>query len=152
MQYSEGNIGRVFVLRLEDGDKLPDVIEDFAKDKGITGAACWYVGGMHDGSVVVGPEDGSIMPPKPMLHILDGVHEAAAVGTIFADEEGVPKLHMHAALGREGRTRTGCVRPGVHTWVIGEVVIIEVVNSAMIRKTDPDTGFSLLESTRRSQA
>lgn len=86
-----------------------------------------------------------------MLHKLDSVHEAAAVGTIFEDEEGQPKLHMHAALGREGKTRTGCIRPGVHTWVIGEVVIIEVVNSAMIRKTDPETGFSLLECLRHSQ-
>lgn len=65
MKYSEGNIGRVFVLRLEDGDKLPDVIEDFAKTKSITGAACWYVGGLHDGSMVVGPKDATTMPPSP---------------------------------------------------------------------------------------
>lgn len=150
MQYSGGSVGRVFVLRLEDGDKLPDVVENFAKDKDISGAACWFVGGMHDGTLVVGPKDASTMPPEPMLHTLDGVHEAAAVGTIFPDESGMPRLHMHAALGREGETRTGCIRPGVHTWVIGEVILLEVAHADMIRKTDPETGFSLLHCTRRT--
>lgn len=147
MQYSEGTIGRVFTLRLEDGDKLPDTLETFAEEKEIYSAACWYVGGMHEGSVVVGPEDGDARPPRAMLHTLDGVHEAAAVGTIFRDEEGSPRLHMHAALGRGGETRTGCVRPGVHTWVIGEVVIIEICGVEMGRKLDPETGFSLLSRT-----
>ena len=150
MQYSEGSVGRVFVLRLEDGDRLPDVIENFAREKNIRGAACWYVGGMHDGTIVVGPESTEAMPPKPMLHLLDGVHEAAAVGTIFPDEEGAPRLHMHAALGREGQTRTGCIRPGVTTWIIGEVVIVEIVGTDMVRTTDPATGFSLLQNLRRS--
>lgn len=35
MQYSEGTIGRVFTLRLENGDKIPDCIETFAKDHDI---------------------------------------------------------------------------------------------------------------------
>ena len=31
MKVSEGKVGRVFVVRLEDGDRLPDAIEDLAK-------------------------------------------------------------------------------------------------------------------------
>jgi len=27
VRYSEGNIGRVFVIRLEDGDRFPEVVE-----------------------------------------------------------------------------------------------------------------------------
>ncbi|MGE4506093.1 MAG: PPC domain-containing DNA-binding protein [Desulfovibrionaceae bacterium] len=148
MQYSEGIMGRIFVIRLENGDKLPDAIEAFAKEKDINGAACWYVGGMHDGTLVVGPETTDERPPRTMLHVLDGVHEAAAVGTIFPDESGQPRLHMHAAMGREGETRTGCIRPGVHTWVVGEVVVIEVCGTDMRRLHDEETGLGLLQNTR----
>lgn len=31
---SEGRLGRVFVLRLEDGDRVPDCIEAFAAERG----------------------------------------------------------------------------------------------------------------------
>jgi predicted DNA-binding protein with PD1-like motif len=33
MQASEGRLGRVFVLRLEDGDAIPDCIDDFVLEK-----------------------------------------------------------------------------------------------------------------------
>jgi hypothetical protein len=53
------------------------------------------------------------------------VHEIAGVGTIFPDESGAPVLHMHAAMGRDGVTRAGCIRPGIEVWQLGEVVILE---------------------------
>ena len=146
MKYSEGSIGRVFVLRLEDGDHLPDVIEDFAAQKKIRSGMCIFVGGIDSGGkIVVGPEDGSKMPPKPMLFTLEGVHEVAAVGTLFSDESGKPILHMHAAMGRSGKTRSGCIRPGVDVWKIGEVIIQEVTGTSAARLKDPETGFTLLE-------
>ena len=55
MQVSEGRVGRVFVVRLEDGDRLPGVIEDLAKDKGIGAASVMLLGGVGSGKVVVGP-------------------------------------------------------------------------------------------------
>ena len=30
MKYSEAKLGRIFILRLEHGDKIPDIIEEFA--------------------------------------------------------------------------------------------------------------------------
>ncbi|MBF0481002.1 MAG: DNA-binding protein [Desulfovibrionaceae bacterium] len=145
MQYSQGTIGRVFVLRLGDGDKLPGSIEDFAAAHGVSQAFCALVGGADDGSrVVAGPRDGAVMPPEPMTQAIHGVHEAAAVGTIFPDAKGQPKLHMHAALGRGKDTVTGCVRAGVDIWKIGEVVILEIAGTDMARRIDPQTGFELL--------
>jgi len=146
MKYSEGSIGRMFVIRLEDGDRLPEAIEDFAAGKSIKRGMCILIGGIDDGgNIVVGPRDRETMPPDPMLFTLKGVHEVSAVGTIFPDEEGKPRLHMHAALGREGETRTGCIRPGVDVWKLGEFVILEILNNSAIRKMDPDTGFHVLE-------
>ena len=146
MKYSEGTIGRVFVLRLEDGDHLPDTIETFAGAKNIRSGMCIFVGGINDGGkIVVGPEDGTKMPPVPMLFDLVGVHEVAAVGTIFSDADENPVLHMHAAMGRSGKTSTGCIRPGVDVWQIGEVIILEITDVNATRLKDPKTGFNLLE-------
>ena len=33
MQYTEGRMGRVFVLRLEDGERLNDTLETFAREQ-----------------------------------------------------------------------------------------------------------------------
>ncbi|RJX22504.1 MAG: DUF296 domain-containing protein, partial [Ammonifex sp.] len=40
---------------------------------------------------------------------------------------------------------TGCTREGVTIWHIGEVIILELINSSAQRKIDPTTGFELLE-------
>lgn len=144
MYVSEGKYGRVFVLRLEDGDSLPDCVERFAQDHGVERALCAMIGGIGGGHVVAGPEDPLTSPIVPILHAIESVHEAAAVGTIFPGEDGTPKLHMHAALGRDGETRTGCVRPGVDVWKIGEVIVLEIVGTAMRRRVDPETGFEML--------
>jgi predicted DNA-binding protein with PD1-like motif len=145
VRYSEAGLGRVFIIRLEDGDSLPKAIEGIAREKGIRHAACLLVGGVREGSrLVVGPESEDGMPPVPVTLDLDGVHAAAGVGTIFPDEKGRPSLHLHAACGRGEETKTGCVRPGVDIWKIGEVVLIELSGSNAMRKRDPETGFNLL--------
>lgn len=144
MIVSEGRLGRVFVLRLGDGDRLPDAIEEFARTRGVSSALVAALGGLENGRLVTGPEDGTTMPPTAMLTAIDAVHEAAAVGTLFPGADGAPRLHMHAALGRANDTRTGCVRPGLDVWKILEVVVIEITGTNLARAKDPETGFELL--------
>ena len=146
MQFTEAKLGRVFVLRLHDGDRLPEVLESFATEKKVSTALCFFLGGAKDKSrVVVGPKDGYALPPEPMVTLLDGVHEACGVGTIFADEKGKPKLHMHASFGRKQNTVTGCVRMGVGVWQIGEVVVLELTGAQARRVIDKKTNFEFLE-------
>lgn len=145
MKYSEANLGRIFVLRLEHGDKIPDIIESFAKSQDIKAALVHFLGGADTNSkVVVGPEDGSVPKPRPMVTTLLGTSEAVGVGTLFLNEEGLPKLHLHSAFGRNRETVTGCTRDGVTIWHIGEVVIFELTNVSAQRKVDPETRFELL--------
>jgi predicted DNA-binding protein with PD1-like motif len=145
MQHSEGQIGRVFALRLEHGERMPEVLETFAAEKGIRSGLAIMVGGADDGSkLVVGPEDGNVLPAAPMVTALSGAHEVAAVGTLFPDEEEKPVLHMHAACGRERDTITGCIRAGVNTWHVLEVILIEVTGLEAARLPDAKTGFHLL--------
>lgn len=145
MKYSEARQGRIFVIRLETGDRLPDTIEKFASEHNIQRGMCIIVGGVGPGSLVVGPEDSKKTPVIPMLHEIKEVHEIAGVGTIFPDGNGMPKLHMHAALGRKGNTLTGCVRKGVDIWNLGEVILLELTDNSSFRKKDSLTGFEFLE-------
>ncbi|UCF45213.1 MAG: DNA-binding protein [Candidatus Bathyarchaeota archaeon] len=146
MQFTEAKLGRVFVLRLHDGDRLPEVLESFSTENNVSTALCFFLGGAKGKSrVVVGPKDGYVSPPEPMVTLLSGVHEACGVGTIFAGEEGKPKLHMHASFGRKQNTVTGCVRMGVDVWRIGEVVVLELTGVSARRAKDKETGFEFLE-------
>lgn len=146
MKYAEAKLGRVFILRLEQGDRLPGVIEDFAEEHCIKSAIVHFLGGADTGSkVVVGPEDGTAPKPRPVVADLPGTSEAVGIGTIFVNEEGKPKLHLHSAFGRGADTVTGCAREGVIIWHIGEAVIFELFNTNAKRKIDHGTGFELLD-------
>jgi predicted DNA-binding protein with PD1-like motif len=145
MKASEGRLGRVFVVRLEDGDVLPDSIERFATEKKIAVGQVILVGGIGEGEVVVGPRDSGEMPPEPMLLPVDAAREVVGVGIIAPDKDGKPVLHIHAALGRAGQTLTGCLRPGVKTWLVGEAVIFEILGAKAARLPDKASGFDLLE-------
>jgi len=145
MKASEGQLGRVFVIRLEDGDILPECIEHFAAEKGISVGHVILVGGIGAGQMVVGPRHSDERPPEPMLLPIDGAHEVVGVGVLAPNEDNKPVLHLHAALGRSGNTISGCLRPGVTTWVIGEAILYEILGIDAARLKDKDTGFELLE-------
>jgi predicted DNA-binding protein with PD1-like motif len=146
LDFTEAQLGRIFVLRLHQNETLHQVIEKFASEKQVASALCFFLGGAEDKSkVVVGPKDGNAMPPQPMITLLRGVHEGCGVGTIFTDEAGLPKLHMHASFGRKDNTVTGCVRMGIAVWQIGEVVILELTGGSAKRTQNTETGFEFLE-------
>ena len=146
MKYSQAKTGRVFVLRLEHGDIVHEVIENFAQKESIDSAAMIIVGGADKGSrFVVGPEDGEESPVVPLERMLMDVHEITGTGTLFPDNSGNPVLHMHMACGREEETMTGCVRRGVRVWHVMEVVLLELTEAKARRILDQGTGFMLLE-------
>ena len=145
MKFSEAKTGRVFVIRLEDGDILHEEIERFSAEKGIRAATLSAVGGVDAGSrLIVGPEEGRSEKIVPMEHVLDNVCEVTGSGTVFPDEEGNPILHMHLACGRTDQTITGCVRRGVKVWHVLEIVLTELTGTDACRVYDLSTGFKLL--------
>jgi predicted DNA-binding protein with PD1-like motif len=146
MKYSQARFGRIFILRLEDGEILHEEIEAFALEHSVKAAAVIAVGGADEGSrLVVGPEHGRRKPVTPMEYLLDDVHEIAGVGTIFPGKDNKPVLHMHIASGRNDKSVTGCVRRGVKVWQVMEVILFELVDSSARRVLDKQLGFELLE-------
>jgi predicted DNA-binding protein with PD1-like motif len=147
MKATEGHVGRVFVIRLEHGDRVPECIERFAQEQNVSIGHAVLVGGIGGGQVVVGPRRSDERSPEPMLLPIDGAHEVVGVGVLAPGESGKPTLHVHAALGRSGQTITGCLRPGVDTWLVGEVILYEILGATAARVRDAASGFELLEPT-----
>ncbi|MBI4763330.1 MAG: DNA-binding protein [Deltaproteobacteria bacterium] len=146
MKYSQAKQGRIFIIRLEDGEILHETIEHFAAGQGVKAAYMIVLGGADSRSrLVVGPEYGRATPVDPMTHELDDVHEIVGTGTLFPDEDGKPMLHMHVASGRRDSTITGCVRTGVKIWQVVEVILIELLDTTAHRRLEPELGFKLLK-------
>ena len=124
---------------------VPDCIERFAEEKGISVGHVILVGGIGGGQVVVGPRKAEERPLQPMLLPIDGAHEVVAVGVLAPNEEGKPVLHIHGALGRSGQTMTGCLRYGVITWLVAEAIIYEITGAKAKCLPDKARGFNLLE-------
>lgn len=145
MKYSQAKQGRIFIIRLEDGDIIHEELEKFAKEKAIKAAALTIIGGADkESKLIVGPEHGRTATITPMEYILNNVNEIVGTGTIFPNQKGETKLHMHIACGREQSTVTGCIRNGVRTWHILEVILFELIDTSAVRVFDPTTGFELL--------
>ena len=146
MKYCQARQGRIFIVRLEDGDIVHESLEAFAREQSIQSAALIIIGGADKGSrLVVGPEEGRSEQIVPMAHILENVYEVAGTGTIFPDTKGNPVLHMHMACGRKDDTVTGCLRNGVVVWHVMEVILFELVDNTARRAYDAVTGFDLLQ-------
>jgi predicted DNA-binding protein with PD1-like motif len=145
MKACQGRIGRVFVIRLEDGDVVPECIERFAEENGVSVGQAILAGGIGSGDVVVSPRRSEEKRPEPMLLPIDGAHEVVGVGVLAPGEDGKPVLHIHVTPGRAGQTLTGCLWQGVTIWLVGEVILYEILGAKVVRIQDKQSGFVLLE-------
>ena len=146
MKAIEGRIGRIFVLRLDHDDPLPQCIEEFAAEKKIRLAQVVFHGGIYKGNLVAGPRKTEDPKPVPIVLPVNEANESVASGFIAPDEDGKPVLHMHGSLGRAGKTRSGCFQKGVTVWLVGEAVINEILSESRIaRVLNEEADIRLLE-------
>ena len=130
---------------MEGGEVLHSSVEIFAEEHGIAVARVTAIGGADKGSrIVCGPEGDASGVIVPVEVVLDDIHEMHGCGTLVPDCSGKAVLHMHASFGRGRSSLTGCVRPGVVTWLVMEVLIEELVGRGPERVVG-DSGFALLE-------
>jgi len=132
MQYTEGQLGRIFVVRIDNGEDMLGSIRKFVHDKDIQAGSMLFLGALMDGRMVTGPEE-PVIPPVPHYVMFEGGWEVFGVGTIFPSKEG-PHIHYHASVGRSGHALTGCLREHASVYLIVEVVIMEFTGLTVRRE------------------
>jgi len=142
MKYQIGETARVVVARFEDGDKVLNSLVELARKENIRAAIFYLVGGMRNCKIVVGPEKDQ-MPPVPVWRELNESQEVVGLGTIFWDSEN-PRVHFHGAFGKRDDVKVGCLREMAETFLVLEVIIIEIKGVKAQRELDPASGLVLL--------
>jgi predicted DNA-binding protein with PD1-like motif len=141
MQYTEGQLGRIFVVRIDDGEDMLTSLHRFIGEKSIQAGSVLFLGALMNGRMVTGPEE-PVIPPTPHFVMFEGGWEVFGVGTIFLGEGG-PHFHYHASVGRSGHSLTGCLREKATTYLIVEVVIMEFTGLSARREFDQKTQVHL---------
>jgi len=141
MQYTEGQLGRVFVVRIDDGEDMLVSLRQFIHDKGVRAGSIVFLGALMNGRMVTGPEE-PVIPPVPHFVMFEGGWEVFGVGTIYPGEGG-PHIHYHASVGRAGHALTGCLREKAVTYLIVEAVIYEFTGLSARKEFDEKTQIHL---------
>jgi hypothetical protein len=141
MQYTEGQLGRVFVVRIDNGEDMLISLRKFICDKAVHAGSILFLGALMNGRMVTGPEE-PVIPPVPHFVMFEGGWEVFGVGTIYSGEDG-PHIHYHASVGRSGHALTGCIREKAITYLIIEAVILEFTGLSARREFDKKTQVHL---------
>lgn len=142
MDYRKGTIGRVFIVRFDEGDLFLEGLLKIISEEKITSGWFHVLGGLREADVVTGPRE-PVMPPEPVWSEVRGARETMGTGSIFWDGDE-PKIHLHAALGHHGDTLTACVRKGTKVYLVLEVVIFEIDGINASRPWYAEGGFNRL--------
>ena len=142
MEYTKGEIGRLFLIKFSDKDIFLKEIEKFAKKEKIKAAAMIFLGALRAGDLVTGPKR-TVIPPEPnWVKFKDG-WEVFGIGTIFTNKKG-PQIHIHGSLGKKKKVFTGCVRKDSRVFLVIEAVVFELKGVKASKDIDPATGLNLL--------
>jgi len=143
MQYTQGNIGRIFLLKFENNDILLDKLSEFVKKEKLKAATMVFIGALKKGDLVTGPKQ-AVIPPLPnKVYFSDG-WEVMGIGTIFTNKSG-PQIHIHSSMGKKQKVLTGCVRGKSKVFLVIEAVVLELKGVKATKDIDPRTGLNLLK-------
>jgi len=142
MKYTKGSVGRVFLLKFEDGDILIDSLSLFVKQERIKAATIFFIGALKKGNLVTGPKK-PVIPPQPNKVSFKDGWEVMGIGTIFVNSKG-PQIHIHTSMGKKNWVLTGCLRGKSSVFLVIEAVVLELRGIRASKDIDPKTGLNLL--------
>jgi predicted DNA-binding protein with PD1-like motif len=119
-------------------------IQDVAAKERVEAGVVLVVGGVQNGAVVTGPIDQNERPLRTVVEKFADAREVAGVGTLFKNEAGELKLHMHASIGKGTNPIVGCPRLGLDCWLVTEIVILELKGISAVRAKEA-SGLELLK-------
>jgi predicted DNA-binding protein with PD1-like motif len=131
---------RTFALIFEKGDEIVRETTAFARREGVTAAHFTAIGALTD--AVLGYFDPARKDYR-RIPVAEQVEVLTLVGDI-AVENGDPKVHAHAVLGRSDGTTRGGHLLEAHVWPTLELVLTESP-AELRRRSDPETGLALID-------
>lgn len=143
MKYTQGTIGRVFLVKFENNDVLIPKLSDLAVKEKIKAATMIFIGALRQGDLVTGPKK-PVIPPQPNQLVFKDGWEVMGIGTLFTNAKG-PQIHIHASMGKKKKVLTGCVRGASKVFLVIEAVILELKGVKAAKDIDPATGLNLLK-------
>ena len=141
MQYSEGQIGRVFTVRIDDREDFISEVRRFVAAMNIQSGMIHFLGAVRSARIVTGPKE-PVIPPAPRREEIFGGWELLGFATIYPGEEG-PSIHIHTVAGRGIRSLSGCLREKAEVYIVIEAIITEFVGISAKRTLDEKTGVDL---------
>lgn len=143
MEYTKGDIGRIFLLKFNNEDIFLEELEKLAKKEQIETAVFVFLGALKEGQLVVGPRK-PVIPLKPNRVDFKGGWEVMGMGTVFTNEVG-PQIHIHATVGKKQKVLMGCVRKGAKVFLVVEAFVFELKGVKATKTIDSETGLNLLK-------
>jgi len=143
MKYTQGTIGRVFLVKFENNEILIPELAGLAKKEKIKSASMIFIGALREGDLATGPKK-PVIPPEPNKVVFKDGWEVMGLGTIFTNAKG-PQIHIHASMGKKNSVLTGCVRGDSKVFLVIEAVILELKGVKAKKDIDPATGLNLLK-------
>lgn len=144
MEYTTGTVGRCICIRLHENDPVYESITNVAAKEDISAGVVFVIGGVKNGAVVTGPLDQDERPLRTMVEKFTDAREIAGIGTLFKNEEGTLKLHMHASIGKGTAPIVGCPRIALDCWLVNEIIILELTGINAVRAKEA-SGLELLK-------
>jgi hypothetical protein len=143
VKYTQGIIGRVFLVKFENNDILIPDLSALARKEKIKAATLIFIGALRKGDLVTGPKK-PVIPPEPNKLVFKDGWEVMGIGTLFTNSKG-PQIHIHASMGKKNKVLTGCVRGNSKVFLVIEAVILELKGVKAQKDIDPKTGLNLLK-------
>ena len=130
---------RTFALIFQTGDSVIDALTHFASENHLDAAHFTAIGAFSDATLAYFDWQSRQYQKIPLP---EQVEVLSLIGDI-ADDNGKPKVHAHAVLGkRDGSTRGGHVLEA-HVRPTLEVILTQSP-AHLRRKTDPASGLALI--------
>jgi len=141
MQYSEGQVGRIFTVRIDDGEDFLREIQRFVTAMNIQSGTIQFLGAVRSAKIVTGPKE-PVIPPSPRGEEIFGGWELLGFATIYPGEDG-PSIHLHTAAGKGIRSLAGCLREKAEVYLVIEAIVTEFVGISARRLPHEKTGVNL---------
>ncbi len=143
MEYTQGSIGRIFLLKFNHGDDIHHELRALVKKERIQSAVLLFIGALKQGHLVTGPKK-ALIPPEPNWASFQDGWETLGMGTIFQGKKGA-KTHIHVSMGKKDKVMTGCLRKSSEVFLVIEAVVFELNGMKAGKEVDAKTGLEMLK-------